>query len=135
MAGDRQYIYPFETMLCAYPPAYLAPEQSRYHNLGMNGYITPGRLYPDKRPGFLGDYGPKQEGDALTLAHGVYPLDSSILNSDRANNYRAMRYGVLNDRIFQQMSPKSATVLRNGLNTCNSNVCGPYNPNCPPYRQ
>ncbi len=125
---NRQYGFPFETMYCASPPAYLAPEQSRYHNLGMNGYITPGQPYPDRRPGFLGDYGPRQEGDMQSVAHGIYPLDADVINFNKMNNYRMIPFVKP-----QKMSLKSAKVLAAGINTCNPYLCNPYNPNCAPH--
>lgn len=157
LTEHRQFIYPFEGMICNYPPAYLAPEQSRYHNLGMNGYrevpselkktkagryLSLTKTYPDKRPGMVGDWGPKQEGDEQTLAHGVYPLDMDILQFNADNNYRftnqlshirSDNYQMLPLAQPQRMSPKSAAVLAAGINTCNPNICNPYNPNCAPH--
>ena len=114
METDRDYIYPFEAVFCAYPPAYLAPEQSRFHNLGMNGYIQPGKPYPDKRPGFVGDYGPRQEGYGESVRHGVYPLDVAVTNFNNRNEYRMLPY-------IQPMgmSYKSLGVLASGLGACN----------------
>lgn len=75
MEFNRNYIYPSEIMYHDHPPPYISPSQSKYHNIGMNSYTTPGDYYPYKRPGFWGDYGPRQEGLNQTLKHGVYPLD------------------------------------------------------------
>lgn len=120
MEDHREYIYPFESVFCynnyGYSPMYLAPEQSRYHNLGMNGYITVGRIngvYPDKRPGFLGDYGPRQESDGESVRHGVYPLDIPTANFNYNNDYRMAPYVQP-----QKMSVKSLNVLNSALHTC-----------------
>src|SRR5437879_5744410 len=120
MEYHREYIYPFETVFCDYPAYYLAPEQSRYHNVGLNGYITMGRVngvYPDKRPGFLGDYGPRQESDSESVRHGVYPLDIPTAQFNYRNDKRMLPYVQP-----QKMSVKSLNVLDSALHTCPGNI-------------
>jgi hypothetical protein len=104
---------PYESMLCGFRPPYVDPAQSKYHNLGMNGYIHPGQSYPGKRPGFVGDYSVRQEGDRESVKHGVYPLDEDILRFNNDNNYRMLPY--LAPRL---MSPKSAAIMAAGINQC-----------------
>jgi hypothetical protein len=75
---------PCEPMISSFPDPYLMPQQSRYHNLGLNGYISPYySQYPGKRPGSLSDYGPVQFGQHSDLRHTSdnnypYPLDKEI---------------------------------------------------------
>lgn len=75
MEFQQNYVYPTDIMYYGHPPPYTMPNQTKYHNIGMNSYTPPGQYYPYKRPGFLGDYGPRQESVNSTLKHGVYPLD------------------------------------------------------------
>lgn len=81
------YTKPYDNMFCqGYPPPYLNPSQSNYHNLGMNGnngLVGCNNIYPGKRPGMLGDYGPPQQGWRSRLESGVYPLDISVLRERR----------------------------------------------------
>lgn len=77
---DRQYHYPYEPMFGEYATPYTQPYQSRYHNLGMNGNIQlPRTVYPGKRDGMVGDYGPRQQGPYNYS--GVYPLDTLVMKS------------------------------------------------------
>jgi hypothetical protein len=131
---DRQYIYPFDAMFCAYPPAYLAPEQSRYHNIGMNGYVKGyppysynlgtnkpyiNTIYPDKRPGSIGDYGPHQENDvsrnSSAMKHLPYQLDTTTVYFNENNNYRMKEFVRP-----QYMSIQSAELVNAGLNSCDN---------------
>lgn len=69
-------------MFGEYTTAYTQPYQSRYHNLGMNGYIDPNgsrTIYPGKRYGMMGDWGPRQQG--CYLNSDVYPLDTLVMES------------------------------------------------------
>jgi hypothetical protein len=77
---QRQFHYPYEAMFGEYATPYTQPYQSRYHNLGMNGYIQPPRtVYPGKRYGVMGDYGPRQQG--VYNYTDVYPLDTLVMES------------------------------------------------------
>lgn len=77
---DRQYHYPYEKMFGEFPTPYVQPYQSKYHNLGMNGYIQPPRTeYPGKRKGMVGDYGPRQT--SIYNSNDVYPLDTLVMES------------------------------------------------------
>lgn len=77
---DRQYHYPYEKMFGEFPTAYIQPYQSKYHNLGMNGYMQDGRTeYPGKRKGMVGDYGPRQT--SCYNRTDVYPLDTLVMES------------------------------------------------------
>lgn len=130
---DRQYIYPFEAMFCSYPPAYLAPEQSRYNNLGMNGYVKGyppysynlgtnhpyiNSIYPDKRSK-MGDYAAKQEQDitrySSAMSHLPYQLDTSTVYFNEANNYRMKPFVSP-----QYMSLQDAKLVNAGLNSCDN---------------
>lgn len=121
MEKHREYVYPFETVFCSYQAPYLNPEQSKYHNIGLNGYTTIGRVngvYPDKRPGFLGDYGPRQESYAESVRHGAYPLDVPIQNFNYNNDYRMIPYSQP-----QGMSMKTLNLMNKALHSC---VTDPY---------
>lgn len=61
MSG-RPDTLPWSVYYYNHPPMYLQPAQSRYHNLGQNGFIPHGAPYPGKRGGMQGDYGPVQHG-------------------------------------------------------------------------
>jgi hypothetical protein len=83
---ERQYHYPYEEMFGEFATPFTQPFQSRYHNLGMNGYIRPPRtVYPLKRYGFVGDYGPRQQG-CYTPAD-TYPLDALVMKSQGIDPY------------------------------------------------
>jgi hypothetical protein len=73
MEENRSYILPYDCMYLGLPMPYIAPNQSRYHNLGQNAFLYPTQEYYDKRPGFIGDWGPRQEG--CRDIPRVYPLD------------------------------------------------------------
>lgn len=82
----QQATQPCEPLFGSYPDPYLMPQQSRYHNLGLNGYISPYYSpYPGKRPGSVGDYGAVQFGQHSDLRHTndnnyPYPLDKEIFH-------------------------------------------------------
>lgn len=75
---ERYYTYPHEKMFGEYQQYHLQSHQSKYHNLGMNGFMLPPRtVYPGKKIGMSGDYGPRQQG--IYNANDVYPLDAYSL--------------------------------------------------------
>lgn len=68
---------PWEDMYLGLPYPYLTPSQSKYHNLGFNGFLPKsGMPYPDKDFGRNGDYGPRQVNDMQYPAIYPYPLDN-----------------------------------------------------------
>jgi len=86
--SEGQYIYPWDNMYTGLPLPYLQPYQSRYHNLGLNGYTNNtadifsnagAQGYPYKRPGFQGDWGPRQMG--CYDKSDAYPLDRLVMES------------------------------------------------------
>ena len=82
---QRQYQYPWEPMFGEFTTSYTQPYQTRYHNLGMNGYVhstfgsNSRTVYPGKRYGLVGDYGPRQQG--CYNYNGAYPLDTLVMES------------------------------------------------------
>jgi hypothetical protein len=72
---ERFYTLPYENMYPNIPQMYISPAQSKYHNLGMNAFVPPYAVYPGKRPGMVGDYGPVQQG-CTSIPTYPYPLDN-----------------------------------------------------------
>jgi len=85
---QRPDTLPYEVYYIGHPPPYLHPGQTKYHNLGMNGFLQAGKglqwggVYPGKNLGLLGDYGPRQVDSLQTPAIYPYPLDSYTLESN-----------------------------------------------------
>lgn len=81
---QRPDTLPHEDYYLGIPAPYLQPSQSRYHNLGMNGFLQAGRglqwggTYPGKAIGRHGDYGPRQVNPDLIPAVYPYPLDVDL---------------------------------------------------------
>ena len=85
----RRDTLPFEDYYTGLPLPYLEPWQSKYHNLGMNGFIAPhypqtkgfydnplvNNVYPGKNFGRLSDYGPRQISENQVPGNYPYPLD------------------------------------------------------------
>jgi hypothetical protein len=90
---EQHTTFPCQPMFYERPDPYLTPAQSRYFNLGMNGYIAPythaentnplinaidnnmsytTTIYPGRLKGLVGDYGPRQEGYSGHLGYGQY---------------------------------------------------------------
>ena len=73
---SRNYIQPWEIMYTGLPYPYVEPSQSKYHNIGFNGFLPKsGMPYPDKDFGRLGDYGVRQVNEFQIPAKYPYPLD------------------------------------------------------------
>lgn len=73
---DRHYIRPWETLYVGIPYPYIEPSQSKYHNIGFNGFLSKSGLpYPDKDFGKLGDYGVRQVNGLQIPSTYPYPLD------------------------------------------------------------
>ena len=77
MQLNRAYTFPYQEMFNNFPAPYLHPAQSNYHTLGQNGYNSRTTIYPGKRPGMLGDYGPRQQG--YNFVNDTYPLDYDVI--------------------------------------------------------
>lgn len=83
---SRSYILPYELFYHKHADPYLQPSQSKYHNLGMNGHIPLGSVYPGKRGGTHGDYGPRQTSWESPV---VYPLDIDSKSYIQRSAYQA----------------------------------------------
>ncbi len=66
---------PYSQYFYNYPQPYLQPSQSKYHNLGFNGFTTYGEPYPGKNENMLGDYGPRQMDVNHLNENYPYPTD------------------------------------------------------------
>lgn len=79
---------PYESYFYGAPDPYIQPAQSKYHNLGMNGFMQFDTLtapvYPGKNMGIQGDYGPRQVNLDQIPARYPYPLDVSVLEEQRS---------------------------------------------------
>ena len=74
--GMRPDTLPYSTYYYGLPLPYLVPQQSTYHNLGLNAFTPKGAPYMGKNKGMLGDYGPRQINSSQIPAIYPYPLDA-----------------------------------------------------------